>query len=116
MKLKYANVSVTDFDRARKFYDVALGLKLIHADNEFGYANFDTGPASLAIVRDSSSARVGRHTGMGWCVDDLDSEHKRFVAADVAFLMRPTKQPWGGYMSLFKDQNGNMFCLDQVPH
>jgi predicted enzyme related to lactoylglutathione lyase len=28
--------------------------------------------------------------------------------------MEPTRQPWGGYMALLEDPDGNRFYLDQV--
>lgn len=28
--------------------------------------------------------------------------------------MTPSKQPWGGYMAMFADPDGNIFCLDTV--
>ena len=34
-------------------------------------------------------------------------------AAGVAFEMPPTRQPWGGFMAMFKDSDGNIFYLDQ---
>ena len=35
-------------------------------------------------------------------------------AAGVSFEMPPSRQPWGGYMAMFKDPDGNLFYLDQV--
>jgi predicted enzyme related to lactoylglutathione lyase len=114
MQLGYVNVSVTDFDRALTFYGQTLGLPLRHADRDFGYAAFATGPASLAVVRDDDPTRVGRHTGIGLTVADLDAEYERLRGAGVTFSMVPAKQPWGGYMALFEDPDGNVFYLDQV--
>ena len=34
--------------------------------------------------------------------------------AKVRFTMPPSKQPWGGYMALFADPDGNIFYLDSV--
>jgi len=31
----------------------------------------------------------------------------------VEFTMTPTHQPWGGFMAMFKDPDGNTFYLDQ---
>ncbi len=28
--------------------------------------------------------------------------------------MAPQKQPWGGFMALFADPDGNVFYLDQI--
>ena len=32
----------------------------------------------------------------------------------VQFTMQPTKQPWGGFMAMFTDPDGNVFYLDQL--
>ena len=115
IKLKCANVSVTDFNRSLDFYQTTLGLPLLSADPKFGYASFAAGTASLAIVRDTEGTRVGRHTGIGLCVADLDVAYTRLAAAGVLFTMQPSQQPWGGYMSMFADPDGNVFYLDQEP-
>ena len=32
----------------------------------------------------------------------------------VAFESPPTRQPWGGYMAIFENPDGNLFYLDQL--
>ncbi len=55
-----------------------------------------------------------RHTGIGFVVGDLDAAHAELAARGVRFTQAPTRQPWGGYMALFTDPDGNVFYLDQV--
>ncbi|MYE83616.1 MAG: hypothetical protein F4X36_17595 [Gammaproteobacteria bacterium] len=31
------------------------------------------------------------------------------------FTRPPTREPWGGYMAIFADPDGNTYYLDQVP-
>ncbi len=116
MKIAYVNVFVTDLERALAFYQGALGLRLEHADGEHGYASFAAGPVrlGLAVAGSEQSALTGRHTGVGLDVDDLEAEHARLVGLGVRFTMPPAVQPWGGFMALFEDPDGNVFYLDQV--
>ncbi|MEQ9003573.1 MAG: VOC family protein [Pseudomonadales bacterium] len=116
MRIAYVNVFVTDLDRATGFFRDRLGLELQFSAPEHGYASFAAGPVRLgvAVPGDAEAALVGRHTGMGFDVDDLEAEHARLVTQGVQFTMPPTRQPWGGFMALMQDPDGNVFYLDQV--
>lgn len=116
MTLGYANIFVSDFDRAFTFYTDKLGLKPRLKDEKFGYASFDTKGAQLAIARaDGEQAHlVGRHTGVGLMVDDLDAAWQELTGKGVAFSVKPEKQPWGGYMALMLDSEGNILYLDEI--
>ena len=112
MKIGYVNVRVSDFERALAFYQKTLELPLKYAHRDFGYASFLAGPITLGVAQDES--QIGCHTGIGFVVEDLDERYAELVARGVRFTMKPQKQPWGGYMSLFADPDGNVFYLDQV--
>lgn len=112
MRLAYVNVSVSDLDRSVSFFRDRIGFPLKFADAEFGYAEFDTPGAGFALVRDPPSA--GRHTGIGFTVEDLDAAYARLSGADVEFTRPPTHEQWGGYMAIFADPDGNTFYLDQI--
>lgn len=57
---------------------------------------------------------MGRHTGVGFGVPDLRAAHARLEAAGVRFPMPPARQPWGGFMAMFADPDGNLFYLDEL--
>jgi predicted enzyme related to lactoylglutathione lyase len=116
MEIGYVNVFVSDLDRAVEFYQNALGFELNFADSDHGYASFKAGPISLglAIAGEDQQGLIGRHTGVGVAVDDLKAEHERLVGMGVAFSMPPEKQPWGGFMALVDDPDGNKLYLDEV--
>jgi lactoylglutathione lyase len=114
----YQNIYVRAFDDAIKFYTEALGFKLTMRD-EHGYARLETGstPIGLAKVtpdQDQNPSLVGRFTGVGIGVEDLDAEATRLKGMGVDFSMEPSKQPWGGYMAIIKDPDGNELYLDQL--
>lgn len=115
-QIAYVNVFVEDLARAMDFYGRKLGLKLQHGDPEHGYASFDAGPVrlGLAAAGEEHGELVGRHTGVGLAVEDLEAEHARLVGLGVEFRMPPTRQPWGGFMALLVDSEGNVLYLDEV--
>jgi predicted enzyme related to lactoylglutathione lyase len=114
----YVNIGVRDFKKALEFYRDVLGLPLRFADESFLYASFDGGAVPFAIAGGDEGkvgAREDKHTGIGFCVDDVDAAHRELAAKGVRFTMLPSKQPWGGYMALFADPDGNIFYLDTQP-
>ena len=111
-KVGYVNVFVTRFDEAVRFYADVLGLPLRMREDQFGYASFDAGPVSMALAETDDASQVGRHTGIGLVVDDIDAAYEELKARGVEFDMPPTKQPWGGTLALLKDPEGNVFYLD----
>ncbi len=112
MKVGYVNVFVSDFDRAVEFFSERLGLAVNAADSEFGYASFHAGHLTLGLAVTEDATLVGRHTGVGFIVDDIDAEYERLRSSGVEFEMPPTKQPWGGTLALFKDPDQNIYYLD----
>jgi predicted enzyme related to lactoylglutathione lyase len=118
-RIWYVNVFVRDLGRAVAFYRDTLGLPLQFEDEKFGYASFAPEGVRFGVARvdpsaPGSAALVGRQTGVGFGVPDLDAAHRELEAKGVRFPMAPSKQPWGGYMATFADVDGNLFYLDQL--
>lgn len=42
---------------------------------------------------------------------DVDAAYKALKATGVNFTMPPSRQPWGDYMAMFEDPDGNVFYL-----
>lgn len=116
MKISYVNIFVSDLEAAIDFYQDRLGLVLQFSSPEHGYASFSAGPVQLGVSLPGAdqSDLVGRHTGVGLEVADLKAEHARLASLAVKFELPPTRQPWGGFMALIADPDGNVFYLDQV--
>ena len=116
MHIAYVNVFVRDLERSLEFYRDALGLAVERADDAHGYASLRAGAVNLglAVVGDGDRALLGRHTGVGLAVDDLEAEAQRLSALGVAMPMPPTRQPWGGFLALVADPDGNVLYLDEV--
>jgi predicted enzyme related to lactoylglutathione lyase len=116
MVIGYVNVFVSNLPRAVEFYESRLGLALEHSDEGHGYASFQAGPVrlGLAVAGADQSDLVGRHTGVGFAVADLEADYARLSGQGVSFSMPPTRQPWGGFMALMNDPDGNVYYLDEV--
>lgn len=119
LEIAYININVTDFAAAVAFYSQVLGLQQEFADESFGYASYAAGPIRLGVARidpqdEEQRQLVGRHTGVGFSVEDLAAAHQELAEKGVRFTMEPQKQPWGGFMALFADPEGNIFYLDEV--
>lgn len=119
LALAYINLYVTDLGRSVDFFQKTLGLPLQFSDEKFGYASVDAGPVRMGIAQvdpqdDQSMALVGRHSGFGFGVPDLVKAHAELEAKGVQFTAKPEKYPWGGFMALFADPDGNVFYLDEI--
>ncbi|MBX3675363.1 MAG: VOC family protein [Burkholderiales bacterium] len=116
MRISYVNVFVNDLPGAIAFYRDKLGLPLQFSSPEHGYASFSAGGIRLgvAVAGAEQAQLVGRHSGIGFDVPDLEAEHARLSGLGVRFTMPPTQQPWGGFMAMISDADGNVFYLDQV--
>lgn len=119
-RIGYVIVGVTNLDRAIAFYRDALGFEFVHAAPEFHFAEFKVGDMRFSLAGSDGiddgggNHKVGGNTGIGFAVDDLDEAHADLAANGVTFTMEPERQPWGGYMAMFADPDGNVFYLDQM--
>ncbi len=115
-RIWYVNVFVSNFEQSMKFYTEQLGLSVERSDPDFGYAAFRTEGAGFAInaVGPEQQDLVGRHTGIGWGVENLDHTYAQLSKRGVSFSSPPVAQPWGGYMAMMEDPDGNLFYLDQI--
>jgi catechol 2,3-dioxygenase-like lactoylglutathione lyase family enzyme len=119
LRFWYANIFVSDLARAVEFYRDTLELPLQFQDERFGYASFTPEGVRLGVARvdpnaAESASLVGRQTGIGWGVANLNAAYERLKAKGVRFTMAPARQPWGGFMAMFADPDGNTFYLDQL--
>lgn len=116
-RIGYVIVGVTDLDRAIAFYRDAMGFEFVHAAPEFHFDEFKVGYLRFSLAGGSGGDgghKVGGNTGIGFVVADVDAAHKEIATNGVSFTMEPSQQPWGGYMAMFADPDGNVFYLDQV--
>ena len=113
----YVTLGVSDYQRSIAFFRDVIGFPLLVSDDQFQFARFQAGGITFAVVGGPGADRAARgdvHTGIAICVRDVDEAHRELAAKGVRFTMPPARQPWGGYMALFADPDGNIFYLDSV--
>jgi catechol 2,3-dioxygenase-like lactoylglutathione lyase family enzyme len=116
MKIGYVIVGVKSLDAAVAFYRDTMGFDLLFAEPEFHFASFQVGALQFSLAEGSEDVHGtgDRNTGIGFQVRDVDAAYAELAAKGVNFTMPPGKQPWGGYMAMFADPDGNVFYLDQT--
>lgn len=116
LTLSYLRIFARDWDRLTDFYEKVLGLEARFRNAQLGWAEFDTGEASLAVERvqtddPEAEALAGRFLGVSLAVDDIHSAYASLTARNVKFLSQPSRQPWGGWLAHFEDPEGNVLTL-----
>ena len=113
-KIGYVIVGVNSLDAAVAFYRDTMGFEFEFSEPEMHFAGFRVGDMrfSLAEGEGGGHGTGDRNTGIGFIVADLDAAHAELAAKGVKFTMRPGKMPWGGYMAMFVDPDGNEFYLN----
>ena len=104
-------IFVTELERARVFYEDALGLTLV-AKGSFGF-QFGEQPPFLGVhpaAHDGAKAMVGRETGITIQVRDLVGLRADLAARDIPFLTEPVQQGFG-MMAMVADPDGNVLAL-----
>ena len=111
---------VKDMERARKFYEVCLGLKAgnFKADGKFEYA---VGGSTLALFPKAEGTKA-EHTAISFRVEDIgvaiadlkragvvfeDYDFPGFKTVDHVCVLGSEKAAW------FKDTEGNYLCIHE---
>ena len=117
MQIGYVNIFVSNLESAISFYRDKLKLSLESASPDHGYASFSGGTVRLgiALAGEEHANLIGRHTGIGFRLRDLDSEFARLSALGVRFTIPLMRQRWDGVMAVISDPDDNLFYLDQLP-
>jgi predicted enzyme related to lactoylglutathione lyase len=116
--ISYITLGVIDYQRSIAFFRDVIGFPLLFSDEKFQFASFRAGAIRFSVVGGAGKEREARgdvHAGIAVCVPDVDAAYRELSAKGVRFTQPPAKQPWGGYMGLFADPDGNIFYLDSVP-
>ena len=117
-----AFVSVRDAERAKPFYRDTLGLRLMSEELPFALV-FDAHGVVLRVSIDPKATPIGG-TVLAWRVPDIVAALAGLVGAGVAperysFLEQDASGVWtsptGARVAWFKDPDGNVLGLSQLP-
>jgi catechol 2,3-dioxygenase-like lactoylglutathione lyase family enzyme len=112
-----AFVSATHPERARAFYQDALGLRFV-ADEGFALV-FDLAGVMLRVTR-VDQLQPQPFTVLGWRVDDLEATVRELTGRGVAFERFPGmeqdelgiwRSPSGAGIAWFRDPDGNVLSI-----
>ena len=119
-RVSAVRVFTCDFERALAFYRDTIGLRSEVEDHSSSFAMFDTGPTKLLlefIARDDEEASelVPRNLAVSLEVPNINDTFERLSDREVEFIGEPEKQLWGGTLAHFKDPDGNIMTLVELP-
>ena len=105
-----------DLERLRRFYRDTMRLPL-HSDHgdfvafRWGDMRFNLGSHDDVQGQSREPYRVMINLG----VDDIKDECRRLAAEGVEFIRTPEQESWGGWVATFKDPDGNVLQLLEMP-
>jgi predicted enzyme related to lactoylglutathione lyase len=116
-RLWLAMVPVSDINKALKFYNETLGLKIALDARAFNHA--EVGPdeplAKIGLSVTDKPSPEKRRSGVVLDTDDIFALHRKLKDRGVVFTVEPTKMPWGGIVADFLDPDNNELEVVQDP-
>jgi catechol 2,3-dioxygenase-like lactoylglutathione lyase family enzyme len=112
-----AFVAVTDYEKARAFYEKTLGLKFISQDD---FALVMEGGGTRIRMAKLANHQPAQFTVLGWKSSDIEKQVSELQAAGVTFEWYPWlpeeglpiwAAPGGDRVAWFKDPDGNVLSL-----
>jgi predicted enzyme related to lactoylglutathione lyase len=105
-----------DLERMFRFYHDILRLPLHSRHEDFiafqlGDVRFNLGLHDRVQGASQDPFRVMTHLG----VDDIHQEYQRLLDEGVEFIRPPEQEHWGGWIATFKDPDGNILQMLQLP-
>jgi catechol 2,3-dioxygenase-like lactoylglutathione lyase family enzyme len=121
----FPTLPASDIPRARSFYQDVLGFEPTEVIEETGEVVYNSGGISF-FVYPSSSAGTNQGTAAAWRVPDLRAmvdllREKGVIFEEYDFDEIKTVDsvavmPDGTQVAWFKDSEGNVLAMDQLPH
>ena len=105
-----------DLERMFRFYHDSLRLPLHSRHDDFiafqlGEIRFNIGLHGNIKGPSQDPYRIMPHLG----VEDIHREHQRLLQEGVEFIRPPEQEHWGGWIATFKDPDGNILQMLQLP-
>jgi catechol 2,3-dioxygenase-like lactoylglutathione lyase family enzyme len=114
--IKFVNVPVRNQKEAVKFYTEKLGFRVL-TDQAFdekqrwievGIPGNDS--KLVLFTTDAREDQIGKPQPVTFWSDDVHATARVMKSKGVDFVMEPKTEAWGT-AAVFKDQDGNQFCL-----
>lgn len=123
MKLKIGPIQifVSDVEKAKKWYQEILGMKLIKEYPDFkcilmkfDKTEFDIGVPDPRWGEGWDKVKIGGRTPIFFETDNIEKVWKELKKKKVKIVEEPYKRPWGEMKAVFADLDGNEFNLIEV--
>lgn len=114
--VKFVSIPVKDQDRALEFYTEKLGFQILTDqpfDGEQRWIELRIPGSDTRVVvftPKGQADRVGTFSNVTFLSDDVERTHREMSGKGVEFVRGPERAAWGT-TAIFKDQDGNVFCL-----
>jgi len=113
VEIAFAGYSVTDLNRARRFYEGTLGLQpsSVFGDANTAWIEYDIGPGTLAIGNGVPEWKPSCDGGLvALEVEDFDAAIQRLRDEGVVFARGPAETPVC-HMAVIQDPDGNSIII-----
>jgi predicted enzyme related to lactoylglutathione lyase len=114
--IKFVSIPVMDPERSLRFYTEALGFEIL-TDQEFGKGRRwielkipGAGTNVVLFTAPGQEGWMGHFSNVVFWTHSVDKAYEALKSRGVEFVQPPKKEPWGS-SALFKDVDGNTFCL-----
>lgn len=112
-----AMIPVSDMDKALKFYNEVLGLRIALDARHFNHAELgpDEPLAKIGLYATGVQSSGRKRSGVVLDTDEIFALHRRLKEEGVVFTLEPTRMPWGGIVADFLDPDENELEVVQDP-
>ena len=109
-EVAFVAVAVSDFARARKFYEETLELKPASQAEGVPWVEYEVGAVTIGVGQHPAWQPSRDGTTIAFEVDDIDAAIAQLQERGVAFDMEKTETPvcW---MAQFRDPDGNKLLV-----
>jgi catechol 2,3-dioxygenase-like lactoylglutathione lyase family enzyme len=114
--VKFVSIPVKDQDVALAFYTEKLGFQILtdqpfDAEQRWIELRIPSSDTKVVLFTPKGqSDRIGTFSNVTFMSDDVERSHRELSAKGVEFVKPPEKSSWGT-AAIFKDPDGNIFCL-----
>ncbi len=109
-EVAFVAVAVSDFARARKFYEETLELKAGPSPEGFPWVEFEVGGVTIGVGQHEAWQPSRDGTTIAFEVDDIDATIAKLKERGVTFDMEKTETPVC-FMAQFRDPDGNKLLV-----
>ena len=109
-EVAFVAVAVTDKEKARKFYQETLELKLSTSAMDGAWVEYDIGPVTIGVGCHPAWQPSRDGTTIAFEVDDIDAAIAKLKERGVNFDMEKMETPVC-FMAQFRDPDGNKLVV-----